>query len=210
MQFSEWITDKYIEWRGKAVGHDRSISDFAKLLGVSQSLLSELMSGKKLPGLKTVKKISQIYDDINDALDLALPREQYVFYFAAIDPNRPSPQSNTEVHDLVSDILEKSKNIADITEKKNLINKILKEKKANFECYDVKTESVADLRNFSADQMFFSQLPDDWRLRFLSAQAEFSSVLANKGITANSPEGRTIINDILSKHGINLTFADET
>lgn len=49
MDFKEWITQKYREWRGDAVGRERSIKDFAKWVDVSQSLMSEWMSGKIIP-----------------------------------------------------------------------------------------------------------------------------------------------------------------
>ena len=205
MKFSDWFTEKYLEYRGRAVGHDRSISDFAKMLDVSQSLVSELMSGKKPPGLKTVEKISKYYDDVHEALNLSIPNNRQVYYFAPVDPNRPSPQTDDEFHSLVDDILEQTSHISNSAEKRERINQILKEKKVNIECYSIRTESLKELQN--QDQLFFALLPDDWRNRLLEAQGEYTALLASKGITANSPEGKTIINTILSKHGINLTSA---
>jgi hypothetical protein len=43
MEFSEWITKKYIVWRGNAIGQDRSITEFGAWLKVSQSLMSQWM-----------------------------------------------------------------------------------------------------------------------------------------------------------------------
>lgn len=53
MEFSEWITQKYISWRGNAIGQDRSITEFAAMLKVPQSLMSQWMKNKgKVPTSK--------------------------------------------------------------------------------------------------------------------------------------------------------------
>jgi hypothetical protein len=52
MEFSEWITKKYVEWRGNRVGHGISVADFAKEFGASQ----QVMSGWMHPGSKPPKK----------------------------------------------------------------------------------------------------------------------------------------------------------
>ncbi len=49
-EFSDWITDKYREWRGDAVGRERTITDFANYIGVNQSVVSSWMKkGGKVP-----------------------------------------------------------------------------------------------------------------------------------------------------------------
>lgn len=53
MEFSDWITQKYISWRGNAIGQDRSITEFAAMLKVPQSLMSQWMKDKgKVPTSK--------------------------------------------------------------------------------------------------------------------------------------------------------------
>lgn len=50
MEFSDWITKKYIEWRGDAIGNDRSITKFAEMLEVPQSLMTQwLKKNGKVP-----------------------------------------------------------------------------------------------------------------------------------------------------------------
>lgn len=50
MAFSDWITKKYIEWRGDAIGQEKSITKFADMLGVPQSLMTQwLKKGGKIP-----------------------------------------------------------------------------------------------------------------------------------------------------------------
>lgn len=50
MDFSDWITRKYIEWRGDAIGQERSITKFAEMLEVPQSLMTQwLKKGGKVP-----------------------------------------------------------------------------------------------------------------------------------------------------------------
>jgi hypothetical protein len=50
MDFSEWITKKYIDWRGNAIGQEKSITKYAEMLGVPQSLMTQwLRKGGKVP-----------------------------------------------------------------------------------------------------------------------------------------------------------------
>lgn len=76
MEFSDWITKKYIIWRGDAKGHDRSITEFAGWIGVSQSLMSHWMKkGGKVP--RSQQAISKLVDKFGyEVYDiLGLPRE---------------------------------------------------------------------------------------------------------------------------------------
>lgn len=47
VEFKDWITQEYIKWRGNAIGHERSISDFAEYIGISQPLMVKWMNGGK-------------------------------------------------------------------------------------------------------------------------------------------------------------------
>lgn len=50
MDFSEWITKKYIDWRGNAIGQEKSITKYAEMLGVPQSLMTQwLKKDGKVP-----------------------------------------------------------------------------------------------------------------------------------------------------------------
>jgi hypothetical protein len=51
MEFSDWITRKYIDWRGDAYGHNRTVEDFAVWIGISQPLMTQWMKkkGGKVP-----------------------------------------------------------------------------------------------------------------------------------------------------------------
>ena len=59
MDFSDWITQKYVEWRGSAIGNSRSITQFSAWIGVSQQLMSEWMkqSGKVPKHKKTIDRL---------------------------------------------------------------------------------------------------------------------------------------------------------
>jgi transcriptional regulator with XRE-family HTH domain len=65
MEFSEWITQKYIEWRGNKVGKAGSIAEFAKQFGVSQPLMSQWMKkGGKVPkSHKYINALLRAYGD---------------------------------------------------------------------------------------------------------------------------------------------------
>jgi hypothetical protein len=43
MKWSDWITNKYIEWRGNRIGPLASINEFARELGIPQSVMSRWM-----------------------------------------------------------------------------------------------------------------------------------------------------------------------
>jgi predicted DNA-binding protein YlxM (UPF0122 family) len=50
LEFWEWITKKYVDYRGDAIGQDRSITEFANWVGVSQQTMSGwVKKGGKLP-----------------------------------------------------------------------------------------------------------------------------------------------------------------
>ena len=73
--FNEWITQKYIQWRGNAFGREKTISDFAEYIGVSQSLMSRWMKpGGNVPSSQDA--ISKLFDkykiEIYDILGIQL------------------------------------------------------------------------------------------------------------------------------------------
>lgn len=75
MKFNDWITKKYIEWRGDAVGNVRTITDFAEWIGVSQSVMSYWMKkdGKIPRTQKLIYKIADKYPEVYDILGLTSP-----------------------------------------------------------------------------------------------------------------------------------------
>lgn len=80
-EFSEWITKKYIDWRGNSIGQDRSISKFAEMLGVRQNVLSAWMqkNGKAPRSKKNISALIRYFGfEVYDALDLPRPSESDV------------------------------------------------------------------------------------------------------------------------------------
>jgi len=77
MRFSDWITLKYVEWRGNAVGREKTISDFAEYIGVSQSLMSLWMKpkGGSVPRSQdSISKLIARYGvEVYDILNIATP-----------------------------------------------------------------------------------------------------------------------------------------
>jgi hypothetical protein len=73
MAFSDWINQKYIEWRGTTRG---TVTEFAEdYIGVKQSIMSQWMrpNGKK-PNAKSIGILAQRYPEVYDILDLPRPR----------------------------------------------------------------------------------------------------------------------------------------
>jgi len=76
MLFSEWISKKYTEWRGDAIGNDRSVTQFALMLGVAQPALTAWMNGEYIPkSQKNINKIAAHYPEVYDVLGISKPAE---------------------------------------------------------------------------------------------------------------------------------------
>ena len=71
MEFKDWITKKYLDWRGDAIGRDRSIKKFSDFIGVSQPLMSRWMNEKNKPSLENAIKIADRFgNEVYDILDI--------------------------------------------------------------------------------------------------------------------------------------------
>lgn len=76
MEFSDWITEKFLEWRGDRIGQSASIAEFAKLFCTSQQLMSEWMkkSGKRPTSAKYINNLVEVYGiEVYEALGLNIP-----------------------------------------------------------------------------------------------------------------------------------------
>lgn len=77
MNWHEWITQKYIVWRGNAIGNERSITEFAEMIGISQPLMSSYMKsgGSKPKTLDIIRKFEVVYgDEIYEILGIEKPQ----------------------------------------------------------------------------------------------------------------------------------------
>lgn len=75
MDFADWITKKYVAWRGDAVGNSRSITDFADYIGVKQQVMSSWMKkgGARPRSQQSISKLVNAFGP--EAYDvLGLPR----------------------------------------------------------------------------------------------------------------------------------------
>ena len=71
-EFSEWITGKYLEWRGDKIGREGTVSAFARYVGVDQSIMSYWMSGRNTPdSAKSINMlVSRFGGEVYDVLDI--------------------------------------------------------------------------------------------------------------------------------------------
>lgn len=85
MRFDEWITQKYIEWRGDAIGREGSVSAFARWVDVPQSLMVDWMqeNGKVPRSAKAINALvsrfgGEVYDvlGITPAVDIETENAQ--------------------------------------------------------------------------------------------------------------------------------------
>lgn len=94
VEFSDWITQKYVEWRGDAIGRERSITEYAKYLGVSQQLMSNWMKkGGKVPrSIEMINKLVAAYgNEVYDVLGLEIPTGN-----AQLDTDFLPPEAQSE------------------------------------------------------------------------------------------------------------------
>jgi|SRR3972149_3587728 len=63
MEFWEWLTLKYTQWRGDSIGRERNITEFAKEIGVRQQTLSSWMQkGGPIPtDDKSIRKLADYF-----------------------------------------------------------------------------------------------------------------------------------------------------
>lgn len=74
MEFKDWISKKYTDWRGDTIGNEKSITQFANLLGINRSILTRYMNGTlKSPRLENVVSIAKIYPEIYEILGISRP-----------------------------------------------------------------------------------------------------------------------------------------
>ncbi len=98
MNFPEWLTAKYVEWRGDRVGRGTSMTAYAKYLGVRQSLFNEWMQGRKLPGKVSLRKLAPKYPDVYDVLGIPPPVAESPFDALPPDMARALQLATEEVN----------------------------------------------------------------------------------------------------------------
>jgi hypothetical protein len=77
MEFSSWITQKYVEWRGDRL-KNISIAEFASQFGASHQLVLDWMKkdGKKPRSSKYINALVRVYGlEVYDVLGLERPSE---------------------------------------------------------------------------------------------------------------------------------------
>ena len=79
MKFSQFFEMKYLEWQTKQGGR-KTVSEFAKWLGIAQTTASTYMSGKRKPEGDTLIRLSEkLGIEIYDSLGLPRPDEDLYY-----------------------------------------------------------------------------------------------------------------------------------
>jgi hypothetical protein len=78
MNFSDWITNKYIKWRGNRVGSESTVTAFADYIGVPQQVISGWMKkgGKTPKSSKYITLLAAKYPEIYEILGIPSPETQ--------------------------------------------------------------------------------------------------------------------------------------
>lgn len=71
--FGAWLEKKFLEYQTN-LGHRVALDEFAQYLQISQSLLSQYLSGDKRPGIRSLSKLEKrLGVEVYDALGLPRP-----------------------------------------------------------------------------------------------------------------------------------------
>jgi hypothetical protein len=76
VDFSEWLTKKFIAWRGDRYGNSASVAEFAKQFGASHQLVLDWMKtgGKTPKSKKYIDALEKVYGkEVYDVLGLPRP-----------------------------------------------------------------------------------------------------------------------------------------
>lgn len=76
MDFHEWFSKKFVEWRGNKIGKGSSVADFAKLFGASHQVVGRWMSktGNIPESPEYISALVKVYgDEVYEVLGLTKP-----------------------------------------------------------------------------------------------------------------------------------------
>lgn len=76
VDFHDWISKKFIEWRGERIGRGSSVAEFGKLFGASQQVVSRWLSkdGDIPRSQKYISALVAVYgDEVYEVLEITKP-----------------------------------------------------------------------------------------------------------------------------------------
>lgn len=79
MTFPQFLEKKFLEWQSEQGGR-RTVSDFAKYLGVKQSSVSMWWTGANVPSKESIDKLAdKLGIEVYDALGVPRPNENLYY-----------------------------------------------------------------------------------------------------------------------------------
>jgi len=85
-RFQEWFRKKYSDWRGDAIGHERTQKGFAEYLDIPDKVLSTWMRGSKPTSHVYIQKLREKYkDEVYKYLEIPVPLEETELYDSSPD-----------------------------------------------------------------------------------------------------------------------------
>lgn len=74
MEFVTWINQVFSNWRGSS---RRTVSDFAKFIGVKQPVMSDWLNGKikSPPSSESISKIADKFPEVYQILGMSIPQQ---------------------------------------------------------------------------------------------------------------------------------------
>ncbi len=73
-RWHKWINLRYLEYRGLAIGRERTVTEFARYLGLTQPTMTNLMNRSVPSRAKTIQKFVRIYGpEVYDVLGMERP-----------------------------------------------------------------------------------------------------------------------------------------
>ncbi len=236
MGFSDWITKKYISWRGNKTGSESTVTSYARYIGVPQQVMSDWMKkGGKVPKSgKYINKLAEHYPEIYDVLNLPRPNYERAYYLAP-----ESPIDEKQMKDILGEVklLMDNMDFPDLAEKEKYLKTILKKRgielvSTHNETY-LKSEGkslgprYADFVDYLAFKLgediyeflgiakpmesmddLIDQLPPSFSSRLKSAIDEVDEMLSSRNLSALDPEAEQITKNIFEKYGFKNTSTE--
>jgi len=73
-RWHKWINHQYLEYRGLAIGRERTVTEFARYVGLTQPTMTNLMNKSVPSRAKTIQKFVRIYGpEVYDVLGMERP-----------------------------------------------------------------------------------------------------------------------------------------
>ena len=106
MNFSEWLEKKFLEWQNQ-IGKRKTLTAFAKHLGISQPLLSRYLNDGVMPGIDKIPFLAEkLGPEVYEFVNLDTPADPAIRELQAAYNVLP-PEEKQEIMQIILDFAER-------------------------------------------------------------------------------------------------------